>query len=78
MKDNITESDFISGLIANKVKCHVYLVNGIKLTGVIVSHDENCLFMEAPKGKGSEGVSKSISLSYKTAVSTIKEASDEK
>lgn len=53
---------FIQNLIDRKTKCSIYLVNGIKLTGVIEQHDDQsiCLLLD-----------RTSQLVYKHAVSTI-------
>jgi sRNA-binding regulator protein Hfq len=47
--------------------CAVYLVNGIKLSGVLVAHDQNCLFLRNESVAGKE----TTSLIMKAAVSLI-------
>lgn len=53
---------FIQRAVDRKVKCAIYLVNGIKLTGIIESHDENCIQLI---------LERTSQLIYKHAVSTI-------
>jgi sRNA-binding regulator protein Hfq len=47
--------------------CAVYLVNGIKLSGFLVAHDQKCLFLRSESVAGKE----TTSLIMKAAVSMI-------
>ena len=61
MKDNVQE-DFLSDLKDNKISVTVFLVNGVKLQGLITFFDENTLLLRR------DGHTQLI---YKHAVSTI-------
>lgn len=56
------EEQFIQRCIEKKTKCSIYLVNGIKLTGTIDSHDEQSIKLN---------LDRSVQLIYKHAVSTV-------
>jgi host factor-I protein len=55
------EQDFVNNLIGTQKPTSVFLKNGIKLTGVIVGIDEQCIFLK-------NIITQMI---YKHAVSTI-------
>jgi len=57
---SLSES-FINQLIKNKTPVSVFLRNGIKLTGVLVAFDEECLFLQNVL----------LQMVYKHAVTTI-------
>lgn len=63
-KKNIsnTQDKFINHLISKKSLIRIYLVNGIKLEGTIISSDEDCLVIK----KDDHSI-----LVYKQALSTI-------
>jgi len=63
MTDNV-EQKRIDTLISEKTKVNVYLVNGIKLNGVISEQDQKSLLLEASAPQ----------LVYKHAISTISPA----
>lgn len=54
--------DFLNGLVLNRTPVWVFLVNGIKLSGVIASFDRFALSVQSPSG---------IQLVFKSAVSTV-------
>lgn len=56
------ERTFLHGLIASQAEVTIFLINGIKLVGVLKGHDQTCLFLT---GRGS------VQIIYKNAVSTI-------
>ena len=61
MSQNVQE-DFLNDLKKNKVSVTVFLINGVKLQGIITWFDENSLLLR------SDGHTQLI---YKHAVSTI-------
>ena len=61
MSQNVQE-DFLNDLKKNKVSVTVYLINGVKLQGIITWFDENSLLLRR------DGHTQLI---YKHAVSTI-------
>lgn len=58
-----TQDPFLNGLRTQGAKVNIFLVNGIKLVGVIESFDPFCILL-----KGPGGVSQMI---YKHAISTV-------
>lgn len=63
-KKNISniQDKFINHLISKELLIRIYLISGIKLEGIIVSSDENCLVIK----KDDHSI-----LVYKQALSTI-------
>ena len=61
MKDNV-QDDFLSDLRINKISVTVFLVNGIKLQGLITQFDGNTLLLRR------DGHNQHV---YKHSVSTI-------
>ena len=60
--DKDVQSDFLNSLVANRTPAWVFLVNGIKLSGVITSFDKFVLAVKSPTG---------TQIVYKNAVSTV-------
>ncbi|WP_409360308.1 RNA chaperone Hfq [Caballeronia cordobensis] len=56
------QSDFLAALVANRAAAWIFLVNGIKLRGVIASFDKYLLALQSPPGN---------QIVYKNAVSTV-------
>ncbi|WP_160321526.1 RNA chaperone Hfq [Caballeronia cordobensis] len=56
------QSDFLAALVANRTPAWIFLVNGIKLSGVIASFDKYVLALQSPSGN---------QIVYKNAVSTV-------
>ena len=56
------ENNFIEVLIEKKSQVTVFLINGIKLSGVITSSDESTLYLQREQH---------TQLVYKNAISTI-------
>jgi host factor-I protein len=56
------QSDFLNALVGNQTPVWVFLVNGIKLSGVIARFDKFALTVRSPSG---------TQLVYKSAVSTV-------
>jgi|SaaInl4_135m_RNA_FD_contig_21_3691089_length_613_multi_16_in_0_out_0_1 host factor-I protein len=61
-----TEDDFLNNLRTNKVHVSVFLVNGIRLQGVIGNYDKNTIMLESATKQ----------IIYKHAISTIMASSD--
>ena len=40
------ETVFLASLMNNETKVMMYLINGVKLDGIIVDYDNNCLVLE--------------------------------
>ncbi len=58
-----TQDPFLNDLRTSGAKVNIFLVNGIKLVGVIESFDPFCILL-----KGQSGVSQLV---YKHAISTV-------
>ncbi|WP_061151978.1 RNA chaperone Hfq [Caballeronia arvi] len=56
------QSDFLNTLVANQTPAWIFLVNGIKLSGVIASFDKYVLAVQSPSG---------TQIVCKNAVSTV-------
>jgi host factor-I protein len=56
------QNSFIADLIKKKIQLIVYLINGVKLDGTIISSDDYCLFLARDTA---------VQLVYKHAVATI-------
>lgn len=63
MMDNSSQEIFINKLISAKCPCHVFLINGIRLVGIVKAQDAASITIE---GKDSTD-----QLVFKQAVSTI-------
>ena len=61
MKDNV-QDDFLSDLRINKISVTVFLVNGIKLQGLVTQFDDNTLLLRR------DGHTQLV---YKHSISTI-------
>ncbi|WP_160110352.1 RNA chaperone Hfq [Caballeronia arvi] len=61
------QSDFLAALVAKRTPAWIFLVNGIKLSGVIASFDKYVLALQSPSGN---------QIVYKNAVSTVIEQND--
>ncbi|MCQ2735393.1 MAG: RNA chaperone Hfq [Alphaproteobacteria bacterium] len=59
---NKVQSDFLDDIKNGKVSVTVFLINGVKLQGIVTSQDEECLLLRR------DGHTQLI---YKHAVSTI-------
>ncbi|SAK70136.1 Hfq protein [Caballeronia glebae] len=62
---NDIQADFLNALMRERKVVWVFLVNGIKLTGQLISFDKYVLALESPTG---------IQTVYKSAVSTVCES----
>ncbi|SAL87602.1 Hfq protein [Caballeronia arvi] len=62
---NDIQSDFLSAVIRERKIVWVFLVNGIKLTGQLMSFDKYALALQSPTG---------IQTVFKSAVSTVCES----
>ncbi|WP_061151760.1 RNA chaperone Hfq [Caballeronia arvi] len=56
------QSDFLNALVANQTPAWVFLVNGIKLSGVIASYDKFVLAVQSSTG---------TQILYKNSISTV-------
>ncbi|SAK54383.1 RNA-binding protein Hfq [Caballeronia hypogeia] len=56
------QSEFLRALVANQTPIWVFLINGIKLTGVVASFDQYVLSVQSASG---------TQIVYKNAVSTV-------
>lgn len=59
---NNVQSDFLNDIKNEKVSVTVFLINGVKLQGIITQHDENSLLLRR------DGHTQLV---YKNAISTI-------
>ena len=59
---NKVQSEFFEDLVAEKIAVTVFLINGVKLQGIITQQDENCLLLRR------DGHTQLV---FKNAVSTI-------
>ena len=59
---NKVQSDFLDDIKNEKVSVTVFLINGVKLQGIVTSQDEECLLLRR------DGHTQRV---YKHAVSTI-------
>jgi len=64
MKSRITEASFLEDRIGGSVA--IYLINGIKLLGVLADHDLDVVFLR-PQDESDRG----MQMISKTAISTI-------
>ena len=62
IKMNNVQSDFLNDIKNEKVSVTVFLINGVKLQGIITQHDENSLLLRR------DGHTQLV---YKNAISTI-------
>lgn len=58
------QDDYLNNLLENHLQISVYLINGIKLSGVIAAFDSNVIILSDSKSTVQQ-------LIYKHAVSTI-------
>lgn len=58
------QDNYLNGLVENNVMLSVYLINGIKLNGIVSSFDDNVIVL-------SDSKSTIAQLIYKHAISTI-------
>jgi RNA chaperone Hfq len=65
--DSKMTDDFIAEMVKSEDQALIYLMNGIKLTGKILSSDSLSIIMTAEKSKGGKG-----QLVFRSAISTIK------
>ena len=56
------QSDFLNALVAERKSVWVFLVNGIRLTGLIEAYDNYVIAVQSPTG---------IQTIYKNAISTV-------
>jgi sRNA-binding regulator protein Hfq len=69
MKDTTTEDSFLRGLIDSDTACALYTLNGIRLEGWVVAHDDHCLFLRGAAERGTQtGITMLI---MKAAISSI-------
>jgi host factor-I protein len=61
---NDLQTDFLNALVSERKIVWVFLINGIKLTGQLMSFDRYVLALESPSG---------IQVVFKSAVSTVSE-----
>jgi len=70
MTYNNIQHNYLQELIASKVSVSLYLINGIKLSGVIFDIDDSCILLRDNKSTVTQ-------LIYKHAISTIVPAKSE-
>ncbi|WP_370930821.1 RNA chaperone Hfq [Bartonella sp. DGB1] len=62
VRSNVLQEEFLTSLQQNKISLTIFLVNGVKLTGLISAFDTHCVMLTRDKHK---------QLVYKHAISTI-------
>lgn len=64
-KSTAKSDEFVARLIANRSRVEIFLLHGVCLRGVIVSHDDAAVFL------GNSSRSKASQMVYKHSISTI-------